>query len=288
MAEQEEHAFVKSLVNILSTQPITYADDYQQPPENSLKRVPVLPIEVPAPPERRQAEQTGSSSATISILFKSSKPPASYTLSVQPTDTISSIKAQLAAESTAPPAEAQRLLLKGKALADNKLLKEYSIKGGDTVNLMVKPGFDWDPRKSTAISPSPIPIPMDNETPPTLSPIPRPATHGRHHQRIPSVVLSPSPSNELFATPEKDIVLNLDPGSVPTSLPMETLSTYHATIVKPEFWERLHSLLKSEFSTDADALVAFEDFLRASKGSLTASEIARIRDQVGVVGMAGR
>jgi ubiquitin-like protein 4 len=44
---------------------------------------------------------------------------------------------------------------------------------------------------------------------------------------------------------------------------------------------------RSEFTTEADTLTAFEDFLRASKGSLTASQIAKIRDQVGVVGMAG-
>jgi hypothetical protein len=44
---------------------------------------------------------------------------------------------------------------------------------------------------------------------------------------------------------------------------------------------------RSECTTEADALTAFEDFLRASKGSLTASQIAKIRDQVGVVGMGG-
>lgn len=33
--------------------------------------------------------------------------------------------------------------------------------------------------------------------------------------------------------------------------------------------------------------LAFEDFLCATKGSLTASEIAKIRDTVGVVGMGG-
>lgn len=42
-----------------------------------------------------------------------------------------------------------------------------------------------------------------------------------------------------------------------------------------------------EFVTAADAHLAFEDFLCATKGSLTPSEIAKIRDQVGVVGMAG-
>lgn len=44
---------------------------------------------------------------------------------------------------------------------------------------------------------------------------------------------------------------------------------------------------RAEFTTENDALIAFEDFLRASKGTLSASEIARIRDHVGVVGMAG-
>jgi UV excision repair protein RAD23 len=46
-------------------------------------------------------------------------------------------------------------------------------------------------------------------------------------------------------------------------------------------------IIRTEFSSDSDALIAFEDFLRASKGGLTASEIAKIRDHVGVVGMAG-
>jgi len=48
-----------------------------------------------------------------------------------------------------------------------------------------------------------------------------------------------------------------------------------------------HDLCRDEFATEADALRAWEDFLRASKASLTASEIARIRDRVGIMGMAG-
>lgn len=44
---------------------------------------------------------------------------------------------------------------------------------------------------------------------------------------------------------------------------------------------------RSEFTTDSDAQQAFEDFLRAGKTVLTANEVARIRDHVGVVGMAG-
>lgn len=44
MAEQAEVAFVKSFLNTLSNQPVTYKDDYRQPLEKSLKKVPVLPV----------------------------------------------------------------------------------------------------------------------------------------------------------------------------------------------------------------------------------------------------
>ena len=50
-----------------------------------------------------------------------------------------------------------------------------------------------------------------------------------------------------------------------------------------------HPLLsyRAEFSSQTDAITAWEDFLRASKGTLSVSEIAKIRDAVGVMGMAG-
>jgi len=255
----------------------------------------VLPIPVPAPPERKKPQATASSSASIAITFKSLKPPASYTISVQPTDTILAIKAQLASQPSAPPVDAQRLLLKGKALADGKLLKEYAVKDGDTINLMIKPGFDRDPSKpavtsTPSVSMTPFPSSPEMLSPskkPRLELDPNPPAKSSRHQRVPSVVLSPSPSTETSGHVEKDIVLTLDSTDIPRSVSTESLMSYSVTVSQPEFWARLHSFLKSEFTTEADALTAFEDFLRASKGSLTASQIAKIRDQVGVVGMAG-
>ena len=44
MAEQAELAFVKNFVNALGTQPVVYPNDYQQAPENELRKVPVLPV----------------------------------------------------------------------------------------------------------------------------------------------------------------------------------------------------------------------------------------------------
>ncbi|KAI0659791.1 ubiquitin-domain-containing protein [Cubamyces menziesii] len=288
MAEQAELAFVKSYVNTLSSQPVVYGNDYQTAPENELKKVPVLPIDVPPPPERHVTESAPTGS--ISVTFKSTKPVQAYTLDVQPTDTIAQIKAQLAAVPGAPPADAQRLLLKGKALADAKLLKEYAVKDGDTVNLMVKPGFDWDPSKVSAPAPAISASPAPEGESITLLPSPEPAKSSRPgHGRIPSVVLSPSPS--LTASPGErlvDIPLVLDTSTIPASPSSVVPDTpYHTTISQPAFWEHLYEFLSKEFPHPSDAAMAWEDFFCASKGNLSVSEIAKIRDAVGVIGMAG-
>ncbi|KAH9940328.1 ubiquitin-domain-containing protein [Amylocystis lapponica] len=283
MSDQAELVFVKAFTNSLASQPVTYGDDFQQPPENSLKKIPILPVDLPPPPQRKPA--VSALTTSIGITFKSVKPSQSYTISVQPTDTISDIKAQLATEPGAPPADAQRLLLKGKALADGKLLQEYNVKDGDTVNLMVKPGFEWDPTK---VSPPAQPTPSRGGDNITL--LPEPTQKARSgHGRIPSVVLSPSPS--LSPSPgEKimDIPLVLDTSSIPASPAAATPNTsYHATLAQPVFWEHLYTFLSSEFAHAGDAGTAWEDFFCASKGSLSVNEIAKIRDSVGVIGMAG-
>ncbi|KZP24986.1 ubiquitin-like protein [Athelia psychrophila] len=280
MAEQAETVFVRTFLNNLSNQPVTYGDDYQQPLQNSLKRVPVLPIGLPAPPARKR-KNVENTSAAITLTFKSLKPPKSFVLSVQPTDTIQSIKGHLASQPNAPPADVQRLLLKGKALADTKLLQEYTIKDGDTVNLMIKPGHTWDPN-TPAINISA----MSSSAPLSLPPLQPDAKPTPGHTRIPSVVLSPSPS---ATTPSMEVDKPLDINlTLDASQPLPAAqSSYHAAIADPVFWEKLNAFLKAEFKTETDGLLAFEEFLRASKGTLTASEIAKIRDHVGVVGMAG-
>jgi UV excision repair protein RAD23 len=288
MADQAELVFVRSFVKIIGAQPIVYSDDYNQPPQNSLKKVPILPVELPPVPERKGGPSTPQA-ASISLTFKSTKPPQSFTLAVQATDTVSEVKALLASQPNAPPAEAQRLLLKGKALADAKLLKEYGVKEGDTINLMLKPGFEWDPTKSPSPSnTSPVKMKPFN-LPEIQTPQPKLAT-GHRHTRTPSIVLSPSPSIVSLEPEGKphDIDLTLDTSLIPTaSISRAARSSYQTVISEPPFWDRLYSFLRTEFSNDSDALIAFEDFLRASKGGLTASEIAKIRDHVGVVGMAG-
>jgi UV excision repair protein RAD23 len=165
---------------------------------------------------------------------------------VQPTDTICDIKSQLASKPKAPPSDAQRLLLKGKALADGKLLKEYNIKDGDTVNLMVKPGFEWDLSKPANVESSLFP-PKENGSKLAMPSTPDSKADKpvRRHQRIPSVILSPSPSSESPTTEKPmDITLTLDTASIVLSLSGDEHSTYHTTVAQPGFWSRLHSFLQ--------------------------------------------
>jgi len=44
MADQAELVFVRSFIKVIGAQPILYKDDYHQPPQNSLKKVPILPV----------------------------------------------------------------------------------------------------------------------------------------------------------------------------------------------------------------------------------------------------
>jgi len=44
MSGQAEKAFVKAYVNILASQPVTFDDDFQEQPEKTLKKVPVIQV----------------------------------------------------------------------------------------------------------------------------------------------------------------------------------------------------------------------------------------------------
>ncbi|EJC97690.1 uncharacterized protein FOMMEDRAFT_98302 [Fomitiporia mediterranea MF3/22] len=295
MSDSAELAFVKAHLNNIGSLPVQYPDDYQQPPHNSLKKLPIIPVDLPEPPARKvDAEASTSSGTLIYLVFKVTKPARTFNVSVLPTDAISSIKSQLASQPGAPPPDAQRLLLRGKALADNKLLKEYPVKSGDTVNLMLKPGFEWDwDTTAAAVSASPVPKDGDGDTQMSLDPQSQNTGTGNRgrHGRIPSVVLSPSPSPSMKSlpldNPTSPIPLTLDTSNIPSAAETTILDAYHKRITSPEFWDRLYSFLRSEFPQAGDADQAFEAFLLGSKGSLSPSDIARIRDTIGITGMNG-
>ena len=183
-------------------------------------------------------------------MIKSLKPLKTYTLAVQSSDTIADIKSYLSSQPGAPPVDVQRLLLKGKALADAKLLKEYNIKDGDTVNLMVKPGYDWN----QAPQPPKVEIPASEPVPAPVPPAPEPpsttlepgTTRPDRHRRVPSVILSPSPNTltPLREGPPIDVALSLDDGDIlpPAQAP---LTPYQNVISSPTFWSDLLDFLRS-------------------------------------------
>jgi hypothetical protein len=131
--------------------------------------------------------------------------------------------------------------LKGKALADAKLLKEYSVQGGDTINLMVKPGVDWDPTKAPE-----QPAPLTPEETASLGLAP--PTKRRGHGRIPSVVLSPTPSSPLEKPQDIQLVdadgFTLSAAEMPPTEPAIPQSTYRTTVSQPEYWEKLLAFLR--------------------------------------------
>ncbi|KAF9652322.1 ubiquitin-domain-containing protein [Thelephora ganbajun] len=284
MAEQAEATFLKKFVGVIVNQPVSYPDDFQAPPEQSLRKIPIVPLLLPDPPKR---EEVGSTSIdSLSIVIKSLKPLKIYTLAVQSSDTIADIKSYLASQPGAPPVDVQRLLLKGKALADAKLLKEYNIKDGDTVNLMVKPGYDWN---QSAEQPK-VDIPAPEPEPPAKSPdtLEPGTTRPERHRRVPSVILSPSP-NALIPLREGapvDVALSLDDEDIlpPVQAPP---TPYQNVISSPHFWGDLLDFLSLRFSSRSDVENGFEEFFGASKRSLTPHQIAKIRDHVGITGMAG-
>jgi len=199
-------------------------------------------------------------------------------------------------------------------LADAKLLKEYNVQDGDTINLMVKQGVEWDPIAKPKELPSLLlsgaPPLQETETA-SLSPAPPEMVRKRSHSRIPSVVLS-TPASPL-EKPQDIQLVDGDGYTLSTDMPTDPLipqSTYRTAVSQPEYWQNLLSFLRfvkssyyailyvldlaelpfvprSRFPNNGDVSVAFEDYLAASKGVLTASEIAKIRDSVGVTGMAG-
>jgi hypothetical protein len=202
-----------------------------------------------------KADLFSTCSEPFSLTVKSLKPALSFTVQIAPSDSIQQLKANVASSSsTAPRAEFQRLLLKGKALADAKLVKEYGIAEGATVNMVLKP----------------------------KEPVPQPGA-------IPSLTISDAdPAAEgttsTSAFPARPLT-TLDISS-PANQPGPSNSTaeFHNTIADPEFWKKVYALCQSEFLSDHEADGCWHAFLGGVRTKLSPGEIAKIQDAVGVTG----
>lgn len=198
-------------------------------------------------------------------------------MTVNITDSVAQLKQSIASSSSsAPPPDSQRLLLKGKALTDSKLLKEYDISDGSIVHLYFKA-----PAASSSAAPAVARAP---ETSSSSAPVDEPSTSTQSPP-------SPAPPSLTITTSVEDgpgtsmPLTNYDLAAPPTGpQPEITSATFHKTLSDPTFWQKIHALCVTEFEHGDEADLAWEHFLRAMKGKLSAGEAAKIRDVVGVRG----
>jgi UV excision repair protein RAD23 len=196
------------------------------------------------------------------VTVKSLKPPLQIPLTVSLSDSVADLKAAVAAANPAAPLpDLQRLLLKGKTLADAKLLKEYDLADGAVINLLAKAA----PPAPAPSQAAPSPVKGD-----TIAPA-RPT-----HLRAPSLTITTTDAMDIDAEFASDV--SPEPPSPVSG------ASFHRTLSSPEFWHKVHALCQDEFRTEAEADTVFDNFLMSVKNRLTASETAKIRDEVGITG----
>ncbi|TYJ53565.1 hypothetical protein B9479_005834 [Cryptococcus floricola] len=266
----EERAFVKRYTEGLASRKVEYPADYATPLDERPRKIPAVAVPVAAPPVSEDMDVDAPAPGNLTI--KSLKPSLTIPVTARLTDTVADLKANVAnSSSSAPAADSQRLLLKGKALADSKLLKEYAIESGATLHLMIS---------KAPSTPSPAPPLSSSEAtiPPPSSTAPNP----------PSLTITTSIDDASKAGTSMPLTV-ADQSAAPLGPQPEVSSaTFHTTVSEPLFWQRVHAICVSDFVTEQEANLAWETMFVSLKGRLSASEVAKIRDVVGVLGMNGQ
>jgi len=264
----EEASFAKRYLDSLASHSVTYDDDHVTPPEKRPRRMPLVGIDLgDMPMSTKEPPEAGPSSDTINITVKSLKPPLTFSISTSPTDSVSQLKSLVSSSTeSAPPASAQRLLVKGKALADHKLLQEYGLTDGATVHLVLKAGWEKEVA-STAAEEAPL----------------RASSPG-----VPALTISVI-DDDRPSTPSERPITAADISVPPLGpQPQITSEHYHTVLADPEFWVKIYDLCKSSFTSVDDADGCWQTFLEGHMAHLSAGEIAKIKDVVGVTGMGGK
>lgn len=95
-------------------------------------------IEPIASSETSTPRNTNTNELKIQVTVKVLKPSSTFTIgSLNPSDTVSQLKQRIYQQQSSLPVNRQRLLIKGKVLADQKTLEELSIAEGAVIHLMV-------------------------------------------------------------------------------------------------------------------------------------------------------
>ncbi|GAA5989457.1 hypothetical protein JCM10908_000482 [Rhodotorula pacifica] len=305
---QAELAAFKATADLLASQKIKLSNSYIPPVEERHKRATLVNVPVCAPPSTAADDDTaGPSSETLyTLTLKSLKPPLALPLSASPTSTIGDLKAQLAREHAgkAPSPEKQRWILKGKAMGDNKLLKEFAVApppGETVINLMItkaaatsKPVVgDADPEEAGA------PVRSPSSTTTTTAPA----------GGIPELTLSePDPvtgharrSSVSLTTYDLDH-LPLSSSASASEQPSGESSNLLAGVGSTDLWLDIRRVCEEKFgSSDAgdeaasgeasrnrgDAQKVWEAMFAGARDWISPSQKALIREQVGYSAMGG-
>ncbi|OAV99786.1 hypothetical protein PTTG_00456 [Puccinia triticina 1-1 BBBD Race 1] len=297
---QDEINAVKRHLQALSKQQLQLANEHNSSLESRPRRVNCPQIPLAEPPAPLTTESSAAASEPIKITIKSLKPPLSFSIACSPSSTISELKQLLCqSDSSAPPVEAQRLVYKGKALADSKLLKEYeAIQTGETIHLMIKPDSAVS---NLASSERPSSVLVEPGTPiseKTLSGATGGSVSGKDGEpklamKIPKITMEIDGSD----SSEQPIISRSRSGSVHTN-PMYSphlgiSEAFKSVVTGDQFWISTRQFLESQFAGpvagpgEANARQLWEHWFNSSKEWLSPSEIARIREATGISGMAG-
>jgi len=254
----EEIAFVRRQLDALSSQRIKYDDTYVPPNSKRTRRAPIANIVVHPPPKvRREASATDVGSAAhassndITLLVKSAKLPLSYTISASPTDSIGSLKAKLTSNNSgAPPPDYQRWIWSGKAMTDSKLLREYEGigKSAEVEKIFLMIKSGWTPSQVV---------------------------------EIPIIQLEPVTLTNSNSKPRPALVIDT------SSTETDEISPFSKVISDPSLWQDVRALLLARFGSEEDCREVWETWFGSSKHWLTPSQVAAVRDSVGITAMSG-
>ncbi|GJN89376.1 hypothetical protein Rhopal_002356-T1 [Rhodotorula paludigena] len=287
---------LKATADLLASQKLRYPNSYTPPVEERHKRPTLVNVPVCEPPSTSHDDDDAPAPGdqTVALTVKSIKPALTFSLAARPTATIADLKAQLyAAEQGkgAPTPEAQRWILKGKAMGDTKLLKEFAVEDGTVVNLMVT--------KPTAPAASSAPAPSSTPAAPSLVPA----------ASVPALTLSepgastpPAPGT---APPSVPLAADLDalPLSTSTSADGPALAgvsdAFLERVASPELWREVRGVCEAQFKEDGGGAAAatsrgeqeaqqvWEAMFAGCRDWIRPNQKALIREKVGYSAMGG-
>ncbi|KAI9365084.1 hypothetical protein BD770DRAFT_377751 [Pilaira anomala] len=138
---QNELDFINFYLEALSPKSVRYGEDYlsRTLPTNRIKRVPISPVVEQAPVTTTTSTTTADTKEPkLQVTIKVLKPSSTFTIAgLNSTDTIHQLKQRIYQQQSSLPVNRQRLLIKGKVLADQKTLSELAINESTIIHLMV-------------------------------------------------------------------------------------------------------------------------------------------------------